>query len=87
MTRSRDATPPRLARFLVGAASQQGDRRFLIDDLEEEFLRIANQRGRRESARWYWDQALSSILPLTRERLRSAARRAGRPHISAGPLV
>ena len=87
MTSSPGATPPRLARFLVRAASHRGDRRFLIEDLEEEFRRIANQRGSRDAARWYWDQALSSLLPLTRERLRSATRRAGRPHVSAGPLL
>jgi predicted permease len=90
MTR-RSATPlatPWLARSIVGAIAPRADRRFLLQDLEEEFARISEEQGPSAARSWYWQQVRRSIAPLARERFGRAIRRAHeRPAPAARALL
>ena len=61
--------PPALATWLLRLLCGAGDRRFLLDDLRDEFDGIARADGPRAASRWYWRQALTSIGPLLAARL------------------
>jgi putative ABC transport system permease protein len=61
--------PPRLARWLLGRAASPADRPFLLGDAEEEMQDVARRRGDGAARRWYWRQAIASIVPLLRRRL------------------
>ena len=61
--------PPPLASWLLRLLSRADDRRFLLDDLRDEFDGIARTSGRRAANRWYWGQALTSVTPLLAARL------------------
>ena len=62
-------TPPRIARTIVSAAAEPGDRPWLLADLDQEFAALA-ATDTRAAHRWYWHQALTSVLPLVRRRAR-----------------
>jgi predicted permease len=53
----------------VALASDAGDRPWLLADLDEEFLGLAAVDLRR-AQRWYWRQAITSLPPLVRRRMR-----------------
>jgi putative ABC transport system permease protein len=65
--------PPRLARWLVAAAASTTDRRFVRQELDDEFQRVAGASGTAAARRWYRRQALASAPPLVRARLGSLA--------------
>jgi putative ABC transport system permease protein len=59
--------PPRLARWLLRVALIGPARSAIVGDLEEEFASfIAPRRGARAARRWYWRQAVLSILACLR---------------------
>lgn len=62
-------TPPRIARALISLASDAVDRPWLLDDLDEEFFGLAADDARL-ARRWYWRQAITSVVPLVRRRMR-----------------
>ena len=63
----RTAVPPRLARWLLRRTLDGPARSAIVGDLDEEFARfILPQRGLRQARRWYWRQALSSIIACAR---------------------
>lgn len=66
------ARPPRPARALIGLLTPETDRAFALDDLDETFARIAEERGNAAARRWYRGQALRS-LPLAAGALRATA--------------
>ena len=58
---------PRIARAIISAASEPTDRPWILADLDQEFATLATTDPRAAS-RWYWHQALTSVLPLVRRR-------------------
>ena len=57
-------TPPRLPRRLLAWLLPERVRAALLRDLDDEFVReVAPTRGRRAARRWYWRQALGSVVP------------------------
>jgi predicted permease len=60
---------PRLARALLALACEPDDRPWMLADLDEEFAALA-ARDLPSARRWYWQQAVTSFLPLVRRRLR-----------------
>jgi putative ABC transport system permease protein len=56
--------PPRLATLLLRLALEAGDRRFVLDDLAEEYAARCAVMGRAAAARWYWSQVTRSVGPL-----------------------
>ncbi|MEM9056551.1 MAG: permease prefix domain 2-containing transporter, partial [Pseudomonadota bacterium] len=69
------AGPPPLAAALVGRLARPAVRDALLGDLHEEFHE-RRRRSPRLAKRWYWHQALGSVLPLAALRLRSDTARA-----------
>jgi len=58
------AGPPRLARLFLGLVTPKRDRRFLVEDLDEEFAGLlVKGREPRALRRWYWRQVLASMWP------------------------
>jgi predicted permease len=53
----------------VSAAAEPADRPWLLADLDQEFAALA-ARDTRAAHRWYWHQAITSVLPLVRRRAR-----------------
>ena len=64
-------TPPRLPRWLLGAAAPATHRGVMLGDLDEEYRARATS-GHRMNA-WYWRQALASVPAALTLRLRQAA--------------
>jgi predicted permease len=62
-------TPPRLARWLLKAATPRDKRADLIAELDDEF----RTRPAADARRWYWHEVKQSLLPLIAERARAAA--------------
>jgi putative ABC transport system permease protein len=54
--------PPRLALWMLRVRLSAEDREFAIGDLEEEFLDRVERDGRARARRWYWRQALRSLI-------------------------
>ena len=54
--------PPRLAMWLASLRIDRAEREFALGDLEEDFLRLRAEQGGRAARRWYWRQALRSVL-------------------------
>ena len=69
--------PPRLAAWLVRASAPAEERSDVLADLADELNEHASRVGVAAARRWYWRQALGSIVPLVR-------RRAGRQQASRG---
>jgi putative ABC transport system permease protein len=78
-------TPPSGAERILRIVTSRADRRYLLDDLAEEFDRLAAEQGRRAAARWYWQQMLTSVGPLARERAGRTLR--GLRHVSWSPTA
>ncbi len=55
-------TPPRLARLLLRRLLAQENRDYIIGDLDEEFAVHRTSAGRVAAWRWYWSQAIRSIV-------------------------
>ena len=71
-------TSPRLPGYLLRAAVDPGELRYMLSDLNEEFEGLVRLRGKWVATRWYWSQTLRSIGPSVGRRLR-------RPRRSRGP--
>jgi putative ABC transport system permease protein len=54
--------PPRLALWILRVRLSAEDREFAIGDLEEEFLDRVERDGWARARRWYWRQALRSLI-------------------------
>lgn len=80
-----NTSPPRLARWLVRLAAPNEDAPFVLDDLNESFARrrLADLPRAR---RWYWHQALASVLPLLRRRLEGAVAAPATPSLRGDPV-
>ena len=68
--------PPRLAEWLVYATAPAADRREILGDLSEDFHLLVEQSPSGRARRWYWGQALRSIVPNLIQRRRKSRRRA-----------
>jgi putative ABC transport system permease protein len=71
-------TPPRIPKGLVWAVADPAERRYLLSDLQEEYDALSATRGRAAAYRWYWSQAVRSIVPSLTRRLRRRPRVTGR---------
>jgi predicted permease len=68
MTADRTLAPPRLARWLLRRALDGPARSAIVGDLDEEFSCFVVPRlGVRAARRWYWRQAMASIVACIRE--------------------
>lgn len=85
--RPREGGPPKLAERLLRASAPPADRRFLADDLREEFTARASREGPAAVRRWYWRQALQSAPPLVRRRIEARLRRLGAVRPSIVPAI
>ena len=54
--------PPRLAVWLAGFRCASDEREYLLGDLEEEFIERARGSGLAAARRWYWRQAIRSLV-------------------------
>jgi putative ABC transport system permease protein len=63
------ATPPRLAAWIVTRLTVEADRQAVVGDLIEEFTALNEQFGPGRAHRWFWRQALTSVLPGLLRRL------------------
>lgn len=70
---SRLSDPPRLWRGLLRSLASEADRSYLLDDLEEGFRRVAEEKGGSLARRWYRRQVRLSLLPLTKRRVIASA--------------
>ncbi|HUE86157.1 MAG TPA: ADOP family duplicated permease [Vicinamibacterales bacterium] len=61
--------PPWLAQWLMTRSLHATERDVVVGDLVEAFCARASARGVRAARRWYWRQALSSVIPNVRRRL------------------
>lgn len=70
MQTRRPSQPPRLARWLLRWTLRQPGEEAIAGDLEEEYsLSVLPRQGLRRARRWFWKQALGSILCRLRYRL------------------
>ena len=61
------ASPPRLARWILGRALDGPARSAIVGDIEEEFVcHVAPTLGVRAARRWYWRQTILSIVACLR---------------------
>ena len=67
---------PRLARWLLAAATPAEERPYLLDDLAEEFDALERAHGRPRALVWCVSQVVRSFAPLVTTRLRSRVRAA-----------
>ena len=63
--------PPRFARMLLEIVAPEGDRSFMLADLDEEFAERLARDGPRFACRWYRVQVLTSLGPMLGRRLRA----------------
>ena len=67
-----DSTPsqaPRFCRGLLKLLASETDRAYLLDDLDEQFRLLVEQKGFPVAHRWYRRQTSLSLIPLSRRRL------------------
>jgi hypothetical protein len=64
--------PPRVAVWLVNLFTVQDNAEVIMGDLLEEFSQIAHQAGVIVGRRWYWRQALKTIVHLIYTAYRAA---------------
>lgn len=67
--------PPRLSRWLLAALTSRANRRYLLDDLQDEFEERVGRDGREAACRFYRRQARESVGPLLATLLRSLVHR------------
>jgi predicted permease len=69
MSHDDDRRPPRLARWLLRRALDGAARSAIVGDLDEEYTRFVVPRdGHRRARRWYWRQAITSVVACSRGR-------------------
>ena len=73
-------TPPRLATVLLRWTARRADLDFIVDDLAEEYARMIATHGKSAARRWYWRQAVGSVVPLLLDRLRRRPLAPPTPH-------
>ena len=61
--------PPRLARWLLGVATEDAERSWVLDDLEELYCARRAERGRVRADWWYWSQVVRSAPRLLARRM------------------
>ncbi len=61
--------PPRLANLILSLALDRRDRSYVLSDLAEEHEEMVVTQGKTVAAKWYWGQAVRSILPSLGRRL------------------
>ena len=64
------SSPPRLAAWLMRVSTVEADRQAVVGDLIEEFNALTENLGASGARRWFWRQALTSLLPNVVRRLR-----------------
>ncbi len=69
-TPARSAAPPRFAEFVVRIASPASERSFIAGDFRDEFDDRVARASIAAARAWYWREALRSVGPLFRRRLR-----------------
>ena len=67
--------PPRLARWIIGAATERSERTWLVADLDELYDARRQQRSRWRADIWYRWQVVRSIPPLLARRLQPGRRK------------
>jgi putative ABC transport system permease protein len=87
MARDVSPRPPRLAALLLRMVAHRGDRRFVLDDLAEEFARLSMDQGAAAARAWYWRQTFGSLAPLAGDRSSRSIRAAGALRVSPQALV
>jgi predicted permease len=75
---------PRFPRWIVSTLAPRSERRYILNDLQEDFARIAHREGSRAARRWFWRQTLTSAGPLARLRFQLAIRALRRFDLSPG---
>lgn len=60
-----------MMRWILYAVAGEGELEYVLGDLDEEYLDVCRERGRRAAARWYAAQVFRSIVPLLALRMRS----------------
>jgi hypothetical protein len=64
--------PPEMARYVLHLLLSRRDRQNLIGDLIEEFQTVQlPEFGVRKANFWFWEQAISSVWPIIRGRIRN----------------
>jgi putative ABC transport system permease protein len=77
------ASPPRLARWLLGRALAGPARSAIVGDIEEEFAcHVAPRLGARAARRWYWRQTVLSVAACLRGPDAPQAARVPEPRLS-----
>jgi putative ABC transport system permease protein len=61
--------PPRLAALILSLVLDPRDRSYVLSDLAEEHEALVAAQGKAVAARWYWSQAVRSIVPSLSRRL------------------
>ena len=65
--------PPRLARWIIAAATPATDRESLVDDLDELYAMRRDRSTRWRADLWYWRQVARSAVPLTARRFQPSS--------------
>jgi hypothetical protein len=60
-----------MIRWVLHLVAGEGESEYVLGDLDEEYLDVRRERGRRAAARWHAWQVLRSIVPLLAMRVRS----------------
>jgi len=66
-------SPPSFWRGLLRGVAGERDRAYLLDDLDERFRTMAEEKGLPSARSWYAGQALLTVVPLGRRRMVAAA--------------
>ncbi|MEM7349812.1 MAG: ABC transporter permease [Acidobacteriota bacterium] len=78
--------PPNLSRWLLSLLAAPDSRRYLLDDLQDEFERRVDAEGRRAACRFYRSQALASLRPMVLRKLRQVTAERRRPRSLSAPV-
>ncbi len=68
-------TPPPRAERVARWSLARGEQQNVLGDMHEEFVHISERSGAAAARRWYWRQALFSIVPNALRRYRNDERR------------
>ena len=64
--KTKNPHPPRLAEWLIQLMAWEEDRFAIQDNLCEEYIYIAETRGTRWAAIWYWRHMIRSFIPFVK---------------------
>jgi putative ABC transport system permease protein len=67
------ARPPRVARWIIAAATPAADRDALVGDLDELYAMRRDRSARWRADLWYWRQVARSVAPLTARRFQPSS--------------